>query len=85
MGNPEGGSGERKDKEYFLQEIEKLANEAEKNGQQELTVILSALLGSMAMAMRSTYKLAELCADFAEKELEILNHEKEESKKRPKN
>ncbi len=83
MVNPEGGPREKKDKMYFLQEIEKLAKEAESNGEHELVVILHILMG--AIEEDAARELADVCADFAKKSIEKMEHEIDQSKKRPKN
>ena len=83
MGNPEGGHGERKEAEYFFEELERLAEEAKQNKQPDLVVILNGLLGSMASG--NIRDLTKVCGDYAEKLLTRLEHEKEQMKKRPKN
>jgi len=83
MGNPEGGHGERKDKEYFFQELEKLAAEAKANGQGEAAVVLYSLLGAMKLDKTITYQLAKACSDFSQ---QILDHvDKLQQKKGPTN
>ncbi len=78
MGNPEGGSGDRKDKYYFSQEIEKLTDEAVSSGEKEIAIVLSTLNG--LIALNKTYELSELCADLAKKELQKLTDLKKEPK-----
>ena len=79
MANPEGGHGERKDKEYFSQEIDRLLNEAEANGQKEIAIVLSTLLG--LMAINETHELSKFCIDLARRVIKKIN----QIKKTPKN
>lgn len=83
MDNPEGGHGERKDKAYFFQELDRLYKEAVSNGQKDIAIVLVTLMGSIKMG--NARDLVALCTKFAEDGIKILDRKKEERLKKPKN
>lgn len=72
MKNPEGGHGEIRDTQYFMQKIERLYNEAVSSKQPDIAAVLASLRGILsleAVSAGTARELANLCADFSQQKL----------------